>query len=231
MARCIAKKKGSRLQCGNSALPGKPTCRFHGGNTPLGAWHPNYKTGKYCSGLPGRLWPSYQQALQDHELTSVRNELALIDLRLTDLIKKLEKSDGMLNLELLTGLAAELKRTIPPDTQQYVTVELLEKVAASGWEEKELWEQITDLTENRRKLAETEVRRMTALQQTLPIGKVLGIIQAVAESVRTSVLRFADRETANNILREASRSLSGIVSAASGEAAHAGIGAEGSDNS
>lgn len=56
-------------------------CKKHGGSTPKGAAHPNFRDGrrsKYAS-MPQHLREKYEKALQDPELSHHRGQIAMVD--------------------------------------------------------------------------------------------------------------------------------------------------------
>lgn len=83
--------------CGAKTRSGEPCkgwamengrCRMHGGGNPKGFAHPNTVTGRYSKHLPTRAIAEFQQALHDPELLSLRNDIALIDVRLNELVRE-----------------------------------------------------------------------------------------------------------------------------------------------
>jgi hypothetical protein len=89
MAQCTAKAKSTGERCRRPAVPGRNVCRYHGGATPRGIASPNFKHGKYSKDLPKGLIARYEQAAQDPELLALRDEIALLDARMVELMHKL----------------------------------------------------------------------------------------------------------------------------------------------
>ena len=73
---------------------GKAVCRVHGGATPGGIAAGSWKNGKYSAYLPGYLGESYQTARSDPDLLALRDEIAVIDARLIDLLKKVDSGES-----------------------------------------------------------------------------------------------------------------------------------------
>src|SRR5690606_3084472 len=86
---CGAKTRAG-TPCKRAPVPGRTRCRLHGGLTPAGASHYNFKTGRYSKVLPARLRERYEEAAADPELLALREDIALLDSRLDDLLKRVD---------------------------------------------------------------------------------------------------------------------------------------------
>src|SRR3954469_9482211 len=84
--QCAAKCKATGEQCRRWAVNGKRVCTVHGGLTPSGHASPHFKSGRYSRYLPSRLSERYHEAQADQRLLELREEIALIDARLCDLL-------------------------------------------------------------------------------------------------------------------------------------------------
>lgn len=162
---------------------------------------------------------SFEAALEDSDLTSVRSELALIDVRIQELVQSLDVTNGATNLELLKKLIIELKKQLDPTDETLeaprAIVELLEQAIQSGYNDRDTWSELNTFVEQRRRLSETEVRRAAQLHQNIPLQKVFGILSAAADVFRKAVTQHAESRIANAILRDASVELNRLVHAAS----------------
>lgn len=94
MAQCTAKSKRSGQQCKKSAVDGFAVCEIHGGKTPKGAASPQFKDGRYSKHLPNDLRALYEEAKNDPDLLSVRQDIQLIDTLLAANIKKLDSDES-----------------------------------------------------------------------------------------------------------------------------------------
>jgi hypothetical protein len=124
-------------------------CKFHGGKTPVGSAAPGFKHGRYSKVLPTVMAEHYQRAKDDHQWMSLREEIALVDARIG---------------EVLAGAAAA-KSTRPQP----------------------IWEAIGPLMEQRRKLIETESRRVKDLHDMITRERAYTLIAALADAVRRHV--------------------------------------------
>jgi len=70
-------------------------CHMHGGKTPGGYGSPNLRHGRYSKYLPAQLANQYQTAQADVNLLELRDEIALLDVRIGQVVSELgELSEG-----------------------------------------------------------------------------------------------------------------------------------------
>ena len=88
--QCTARSKRSGERCRKHAMRGRTVCLAHGGRTPRGVASPHFKTGRYSRSLPGHLLAAYEEALRDPRLLSLRDEAALIDAMINELLSQID---------------------------------------------------------------------------------------------------------------------------------------------
>lgn len=88
--QCTATSKRSGERCRKHAMRGRNVCMSHGGKTPRGAASPHFKSGRYSRSLPGHLIATYERALNDPRLLSLRDDIALIDVLIGETISQLD---------------------------------------------------------------------------------------------------------------------------------------------
>ena len=177
--QCQAKAKSTGKQCNRSAVNGKRVCTVHGGLTPGGIASPNFKTARYSKYLPDRLSSRYEQAVNDPQLLELNHEIALIDSRLSDLLARID-----------TGETGQLWQDATKAWQKYrlnqddETAAQLDTLIKKGNDDYQAWNEIQDTIEQRRRLVESERKRLveaqqyvTAVQAMTLIGNVLAIIK------------------------------------------------------
>ncbi|MEE9367023.1 MAG: hypothetical protein V3W44_10075 [Dehalococcoidales bacterium] len=139
--------------------------------------------------------------------------LALCDARLEELSKELEEADGP--SDTIAKARAELRKAL--NTSDAAARERflvgLQAILEQGANADAIWSIIMQAIEQRRRVAETESRRIVSMGQAVPIAKVVEIIGMVCQSFRNITLTHADRETSNLILRDASRDVNRIIGA------------------
>lgn len=155
---------------------------MHGGTNP----GPPVQHGRYSKHLPERLATRYEEALQDAELVSVSHEIALLDVRLTELLQKIETTES----SVAWGQALELFQEID---HSYPARQRLHEVLKRGAGEVANWIEIARVVEQRRRLAETEAKRLSQLDQNLTAKQanvlIAALLAAVNEHVRDTQVR------------------------------------------
>lgn len=184
-ATCGAKTR-SGTPCKKPPVPGRSRCHLHGGATPRGADHPNFKHGKYSKLLPDLLAARYDEAQADPQLLEQRAEIALLDVRLTELLgginsggKDLWKDAsalyGVIAVAFVAGNATRMRDKLSE----------LNEVIQSGISSGNAWTEIYEVVEQRRKLVESERKREVEMRQTVSITELLTMFGRIAAVART----------------------------------------------
>ncbi len=166
--KCGAKNRQGE-PCQRWTLAGRTRCRLHGGKSLVGSACPQYRSGRYSAYVPERLREQYEQAEDDAELLSLRSELALTDTRLIDLLARVNTGEsGQLWADLrrahreFTG--AKRGRDV---ARMYTTLARMEQLIDSAVDDHQAWAEIGELIEQRRRLVESEQKRMVMLNQMM----------------------------------------------------------------
>lgn len=189
MTRCTAKSKGTGEQCKNHATPGSAVCRFHGGLTPKGTESPHFKTGKYSTLLPTRLQDRYHQAANDPELLSCRQELAVLDARLADVMKRVDAGGaGEVWLRAKTSFKAFRKALEAGDPDEIKkTLIALNEAMSDGYGDWVAWRELVNLIKDREKIAASERKRILEAKQYVTMDQHAVLISAVHAAVAQEV--------------------------------------------
>lgn len=201
--RCTATAKSTGERCKNPARPGYNVCRFHGAGKiggPAGGRPPTH--GRYSKFLPSDLLDRYQEARNDPELLELRDELALLDVRAQELAGRLtEGGEGArieAALEALVRARVARRRVQAGEDADQARVDLdqaLEAIEANltaANVEARIWEELAVVWEQRRRLVDTERRRLVDLQQYVTAQQALALVRVVVDIVRRHV---TDRRT------------------------------------
>ena len=92
--QCKAWSRRNQQQCRNHAMKGLAVCRMHGGKTPRGPASVHYKDGRHSRFLPARMFAAYKAAGLDPELMSLRQDLALLEARLIDVLQRVDTGEA-----------------------------------------------------------------------------------------------------------------------------------------
>lgn len=202
--QCEAKSKQSGHQCKRHAVAGKTVCAIHGGKTPSGIASPQLVHGRYSKHLPSKLAGLYQTALADEELLNLRQDVALIDTRLAELIGRIEEGDAgtawMGVRDTYRHLAKAINEKDVVSTAIYLSD--LGAYIDDGLAERGLWEEISRLLDQRRRLTESERKRLIEAQQVITAEKAMLLVGAIVGIIKANV---TDRDTLSKISADIER--------------------------
>ena len=188
--RCGAHGKRSGQPCRGLAMK-NGRCRVHGGLSVAGAAAGGFKTGRYSKYMPKRLLARYEEALGDPNLLSLSDELAVVDARAQDLIAQLGTGESpkawLAAGGAVKALIAELGRDEPDQEMVKATLGRLEDIVRQGMGDIPIWDAAAELFETRRRLADTERKRLEAMQATITAEQALAFVQAVLNVVQQRV--------------------------------------------
>ena len=184
-------------------------CRMHGGKSLRGLaatdQRANLRHSKY---IPGRLLERYQTAAADSELLELRQEVALVDARLSDLLQRVDTGEsGKLWADVFstwedmkTAVAAKDKK------KQQQAAAKLDALISRGASDYQAWSEIQIIIEQRRKLVESERKRLVDMQQYITSQQAMTLVAAMIGIIKENV---RDRDTLQNI----STAVNGLVAA------------------
>ena len=212
---CGAKlrKKPGRF-CKSPPIKGKRRCRLHGGRSLAGVAHGSFKHGRYSRYLPKDLRKQYEQSKHDPQLLSHEPDLRLMDLRLQGLIKNL---DNTASLEAFSRAQVEWEKLEQAqdrgDLEEMGRVmlklrPLMRLTVPAG----PIWEEIREVIEQRRKLLESESRRIQQSSNSMSGEQILALIEYIVDVLRGSVQKYADRLIASKILNQVTTDIGVVVS-------------------
>jgi hypothetical protein len=187
--RCTATSKRTGERCKRAAAPGRSVCAMHGGKSPSGPAHPAFRHGRYSAALPARLGDRYRAALGDPELLALRDELALVDARLDELLRRVGAGvHGAAWREAVAALA-DLRRALATGPPAAVRLALHDLGAAldAGAAEGQVWAEIGAQLDRRVRLAEAERRRLLDTRAVLSAEEAMALLAALAEVVVETV--------------------------------------------
>lgn len=188
--QCKAKSKQSGQRCKRAAMIGKEVCAMHGGKSPRGMESPNFKTGRYSKDAPARMNARYLAGLEDPELTSLRDEIAMVDARTSDLLKMASISGEHQSLvdarEVLDAIFA-IDNDSPTARQKFE--ELLRSLHGilHRVDDTETWNQINKNFELRAKLSIGESNRLKLADQYISLAEAQLIQYAMLRAIETHV--------------------------------------------
>lgn len=179
-------------------------CRLHGGATPSGLASPQYKHGRWSKAMPARLLERYQMSADDPDLLALRHEIALLDARLEDLLKRVDTGESGAIWKLLRDTFTELQtaKTKGDLTLEAIQFATLSELITRGTNDSMAWVDVLSIVEQRRKLVESEQKRLVAGKMMLQADEALAFVGALTEAIKKHV---TDRNTLSAIGNEFAR--------------------------
>jgi hypothetical protein len=162
---------------------------MHGGKIPRGQALPQFKSGRYSKFLPARMAAKYQEAQADPELLSLRSELALLDARIAELLGRVDTGESGAIWEALQQAwalfrGARAQQDVP---KMHLAVEQLDRLMDRKVADSAAWREIDEAIEQRRKLVESEQKRLVALQQVITAESALTLMGVLVDIITTHV--------------------------------------------
>lgn len=162
-------------------------CKSHGGLTPVGTASASWKHGRYSRYLPSDILEKYNEALEDPELLSLRQDIAITQARLGDLFEQLNEGGGMedwsrvrsewnnfIDIQRELQIAGQDQAAIDRATQRMrETVTSLSRIIGGGHRNISLWHEIRDTTEALRRLIDSEAKRIAVLEHMIPAERMM----------------------------------------------------------
>lgn len=188
-----------RAICGAKTRSGKPCmqrpvtdrtrCRMHGGASPRGLAHPSTTHGRFSKDLPTRLLADYEAARTDPDLVAVREELAVLAARELDLMRTVDSGEsGQLWATLRAGWEQYEKAVAARDADAMgAALRTIGATIERGASDRAVWNELRDTMEARRRLAETERRRLVDLRQMITSERAMLLMTGLVASVQRHI--------------------------------------------
>lgn len=185
MRQCGAKTKSGGV-CKQAALP-NGRCHYHGGKSLSGMASPTYKHGRYSKALPARLAARYTESQSDPRLLELRDDISLIDARLEDLLGRVDTGEsGALWGALLDARAALIAARHDEAKRNAILVYLLDLIT-KGHADYQAWRELGAVLDQRRKLVESERKRLVEMQQMITTERAMLLLGAVVGVIKEHI--------------------------------------------
>jgi hypothetical protein len=195
MKLCTAKSKRTGQPCRRPPIVGRSVCYHHGGMTPRGRGLPQTGSGRWSKDMPTRMAARYQEAQQDPELLILRDEIALLDSRLADVLVRVDTGEsGALWSQLSKSwddfMAARAGGNVAKMTEALAHHQaMLER----GRADYAAWAEIGTLLDRRQRFVESERKRYVEMSQMVSLEQAMLFLGAVTDAVRRHVTDQATR--------------------------------------
>ncbi len=185
--RCRGTSRQSGQPCKRRRSPGSEFCIFHGGRAPKGGAHPNYKHGnrsKYRP--PANLSENFESFLRSSELAHHRNSVAIVDSMLQDLFDNYDSAASPALWRQLRAAwnRAEISREAGDEQEWRLAHEEVGLIIERGVAQAGRERQAVALLEQRRRHADSELKRETAEANTWTFEEATAFYVALGDAVR-----------------------------------------------
>lgn len=195
-----AKQQRPFTQCEKPAAYGTERCITHGAKNYLrqGPMNPNWKGGatkisreRWTNRLQGPMQEEYLAALRDPEILNLEHEIALIDVRLGNLVGQVGQPSDWSEVRAVYD---ELKAATDMGNIAGIRLALtkFKDLAYNNAANDRAWREVVKLTDRRRRLVESERRRMVEQNLFLSREQAHSYGNALLEACTSEV---SDRET------------------------------------
>jgi len=186
---CIGKSRRTGKPCHGQAITGRNYCRMHGGKAPRGAALPQFKHGRYSKDLPTRLLAHYELARTDPKLLELKEEIALVQARVVDLIKRVDTGESGHLWQQLSKAFADLTEAIQARDTEAIrdSLTVMQSLIQRGTSDYQTWEEAGKQIDRQQRLVESERRRAVELQQVITMEQFLLYTSVYTDAIRTII--------------------------------------------
>jgi hypothetical protein len=180
--------KGGR-RCQDTAVMENGRCRRHGGKFLRGVNAAGYKTGRYSMDLPTRVAARYESALADPELLSVRDDIALLQGAITDVMAELAEAEARPDLDSILGSVEKISSSWQgwDWTRMNGELDALKGLITSKRAQATAMRDIRELIKEKASLVAQENRLLADRQQMITVEQFMLGMRALGAAVRRLV--------------------------------------------
>lgn len=199
---CGAKLKSGPGRCQSpivSATNGR--CRIHGGTVPRGISNPRVKSGRYSVDLPTRVAARYESALSDPNLLSVRDDIALLQAAIADVMGEIKIAESRPDFDAILETVEEIAGSWQgwDWTKMNAELDKLRGLIVNKQSQRNAMREIRELIKEKADLISRENRMLVDREQMITVEQFLMAMRAMGAAVRRQVddprvLRSIDTE-------------------------------------
>lgn len=177
---------------------------MHGGATPRGLALPQTIHLRYSSALPQRILGDFEASRSDPELLELGNQIALTDARILDVLRRVDHGESGARWRELNAAWRCYRNAVKAKDPDAMAEALgdIGQVIDAGEGDWRAWREVGTLVEQRRRLVETERRRLVDLRQVVTSEQLLLVSHALLSAVLKRVHDQPTREAISVDFRE-----------------------------
>lgn len=197
---CGAKTKRKGTLCKRPAME-NGRCHLHGGKTPKRQDSLNWEHGHSSKYAPAGMEQAFKELVTSSETLTLKNEIALMDLRLIQLVETLP-AEGVLPSRVLDAWYRVLHAINNADGSEglleiVTLLDNMDKLLKESYRVQQAWMEIKDGMETRRKLVDTEIKRVKASYEAIPVDQAMHLVYFMRDII---VEEIQDEETKKRII-------------------------------
>lgn len=157
---------GADMRCGKSAVEGYTLCIQHGGPVPSRNFYGkgSMSTGSGSSFPLTRLAAAYNRQVNNGVVLSNRAAVDIIDIRIRQLLERVDVKEAPNRVSKLYELWMELKETVAGSTERMLAEKALDEAFERVYHDYKAWEQIFDALDLRGKTTEREIKALREIK-------------------------------------------------------------------
>ncbi len=177
---------------------------MHGGKAQWGAANASFKDGRYSKLLPVQMQVDYRRATQDRDLLALREDIALLDTRLAEVLRGLASGETVPWVVRLqeAGDALEVARRDHDTAAMPARLDALLRLVRERGASREVWAEVVPLLEQRRKLVESERKRLVDMQMMVTKEALMVFLSTLTASLREKIV---DRQVYSSVIADVAR--------------------------
>lgn len=186
---CGAKKRDG-TPCESKPMP-NGRCRLHGGKSLKGVNHPSTQTGKYSKYIPENLLNRHEEFLKSKDIMTLSDEIAVIESRIAQLLERANDSQAGLYID---DLVSKFNRfdSVRGTEGENSAFKVLAKLVEKAEQDMYLWDEMAKQMDLKRKMVDTERRKMSDLNQYITVDRAMLMFQGLSNIVNRHIQRRKD---------------------------------------
>ena len=187
--KCGAKLRKSHppRYCEQYPMP-NGRCHLHGGKSLKGPASATFQGKGFSKYFPSKkLGQIFARSFEDPELTRLRKDLAIVETRLVELIQSLSREQSGTLWKQLRKKHRELKRSRPNSAKASKLLKEIGELVEQGSNDSLIWNEIAKQIDLRRRLLDSETKRVLTAHQVMTGDDVRMLIDAVASLIHEHV--------------------------------------------
>ena len=205
--QCKAITVTTNERCKRSALEGDYYCSHHALNGQSGFRSTNLKSGRYSKYLPENIRADYETLLNDPDILSLENEIALMQSVLGRKVDEIAAGGTKNNWNTLQDYWSELMMAITNGDSRAQTdcILRIDEFLHKAEGEQTVTTEIRALTDSIRKLSESEQRRRVQNETMMGVERVMILMYSALQSLKDAAYLHAPPDIARKIIATAEK--------------------------